>query len=76
MERLFTGTSSKLLCDHELGQLLEEKMTAEEQENIKVAGVATYKFLAMDLTNDLTNDSHEKDIKPRLVEALGRAPHE
>jgi DNA mismatch repair protein MSH5 len=72
MERLFTGTSSKLLCDHELGQLLEEKMTAEEQENIKVAGVATYKFLAM----DLTNDSHEKDIKPRLVEALGRAPHE
>ncbi|KAG1801295.1 DNA mismatch repair protein MutS [Suillus subaureus] len=62
---------SKLLGDHELGQLLEEEMTAEEQENIKAAGIATYKFLAM----DLTNDSHEKDIKPRLVEALGRAPH-
>jgi len=63
---------SKLLGDHELGQLLEEKMTAEEQENIKAAGIATYKFLAM----DLTNDSHEQDIKSRLVKALGRAPHE
>ncbi|KAG2361520.1 DNA mismatch repair protein MutS [Suillus spraguei] len=63
---------SKLLGDHELGQLLEEKMTVEEQENIKAAGIATYKFLAM----DLTNDSHEKDIKLRLAEALGRAPHE
>ncbi|KAG2033757.1 muts domain V-domain-containing protein [Suillus americanus] len=62
---------SKLLGDHELGQLLEEKMTADEQENIKAAGIATYKFLGM----DLTNDSHEKDIKSRLVEALGRAPH-
>jgi DNA mismatch repair protein MSH5 len=61
-----------LLGDHELGQLLEEKMTAEEQENIKAAGIATYKFLAL----DLTNDSHEKDIKPRLMEALGRVPHE
>lgn len=63
---------SKLLGDHELGQLLEEKMTVEEQENIKAAGIATYKFLAM----DLTNDSHEKDIKLRLVEVLGRVPHE
>ncbi|KAG2129489.1 DNA mismatch repair protein MutS [Suillus clintonianus] len=63
---------SKLLGDHELGQLLEEKMTAEEQENIKAAGIATYKFLAM----DLTNDSYEKDIKLGLVEALGRAPRE
>ncbi|KAG1765597.1 DNA mismatch repair protein MutD [Suillus placidus] len=63
---------SKLLGDHELGQLLEEKMTAEEHENIKAAGIATYKFLAM----DLTNDSHDKGIKPKLVEALGRAPHE
>ncbi|KAG1881991.1 DNA mismatch repair protein MutS [Suillus tomentosus] len=63
---------SKLLGDHELGQLLEEKMTAEEQENIKAAGIATYKFLAM----DLTNDSHEQDIKTRLAKALGRAPHE
>ncbi|KIK45627.1 hypothetical protein CY34DRAFT_22463 [Suillus luteus UH-Slu-Lm8-n1] len=63
---------SKLLSDHELGQLLEERMTAEEQENIEAAGIAAYKFLAM----DLTNDSHEKDIKPRLAEALGRAPHE
>ncbi|KAG1772449.1 DNA mismatch repair protein MutS [Suillus occidentalis] len=63
---------SKLLGDHELGQLLEEKMTAQEQENIEAAGIAAYKFLAM----DLTNDSHEKDIKPRLAEALGRAPHE
>ncbi|KAG2153131.1 DNA mismatch repair protein MutS [Suillus bovinus] len=63
---------SKLLGDHELGQLLEEKMTAEEQENIKAAGIATYKFLAM----DLTNDSHEKDIKSRLVKVLGRVHHE
>ncbi|KAG2102216.1 DNA mismatch repair protein MutS [Suillus discolor] len=63
---------SKLLGDHELGQLLEEKMTAEEQENIKAAGITTYKFLAMDLTNDF----HEQDIKSRLVKALGRAPHE
>lgn len=63
---------SKLLSDHELGQLLEEKMTTEEQEHIQAAGIAAYKFLAM----DLTNDSHEKDIKPRLAEALGWAPHE
>lgn len=59
---------SKLLADHELGQLLEEEMTTEEQQTIKAAGIATYKFLAMDLTSN-----QEKDIKLRLVEALGRA---
>ncbi|KAG1745988.1 DNA mismatch repair protein MutS [Suillus paluster] len=62
---------SKLVGDHELGQLLEEKMTTEEQEKIEAAGIATYRFLAMDLTND--QGSHEEDIKTRLVEALGRA---
>ncbi|OAX42862.1 hypothetical protein K503DRAFT_274375 [Rhizopogon vinicolor AM-OR11-026] len=62
---------SKLLNDHELAQLLEEKMTAEEQENIKVAGIAAYKFLAMDLTNDQA--SPETDIKSRLAEALDRS---
>ncbi|OJA09631.1 hypothetical protein AZE42_01410 [Rhizopogon vesiculosus] len=64
----------KLLNDHELAQLLEEKMTAEEQENIKVAGIAAYKFLAMDLTNDQA--SPKTGIKSRLAEALGRALHE
>jgi DNA mismatch repair protein MSH5 len=66
--QIFTGTSSKLLNDHELGQLLEEKMTVEEQESIRVAGIAAYKFLAMDLTNDQA--SPETDIKTRLAEAL------
>lgn len=74
LEQIFTGTLSKLLNNHELGQLLEEKITAEEQENIKVAGIAAYKFLAMDLTNDQA--SPERDIKSRLAEALDRALQE
>jgi DNA mismatch repair protein MSH5 len=74
LEQIFTGTLSKLLNDHELGQLLEEKMTTEEQDNIKVAGIAAYKFLAMDLTNDQA--SPERDIKSRLAEALDRALQE
>jgi DNA mismatch repair protein MSH5 len=62
------------LNDHELGQLLEEKMTVEEQDNIKVAGTVAYKFLAMDLSDDQA--SPDTDIKSRLAEALDRVLHE
>jgi len=74
LEKIFTTLSSKLLSDHELGQLLEEKMTAEEQDNIEIAGIAAYKFLAMDLTN--YQASPETDIKTRLAEVLDRVQHE
>ena len=66
----FWSKSSELLAKHELGKLLEEKMTDEERLDLQVAEEVARRFLEWDLTSD--EAVYQTGVKARLAEVLGR----
>ncbi|KAI9573599.1 DNA mismatch repair protein MutS [Boletus coccyginus] len=63
---------SELLVQHELGKLLEEKMTDEERLDLQAAEEVARRFLEWDLTSD--EAVYQTGVKARLAEVLGRLP--
>lgn len=66
----FQSQSSELLIKHELGKLLEERMTEEERLDLQAAEEVARRFLQWDLTSD--DASYQTGVKARLAEVLGR----
>ena len=66
----FRSQSSDLLAKHELGKLLEEKMTDEEKLDLQAAEEVARRFLEWDLTSD--EAVYQTGVKARLAEVLGR----
>lgn len=63
---------SHLLSRHELGQLLDEEMDAEERAELAAAEEVCRKFLAWDLTGEGGGEVVEGGVKAKLREVLGR----
>lgn len=63
---------SELLTNHELGKLLEEKMTDQERLDLQAAEEVARRFLEWDLTSD--EAVYQTGVKARLTEVLGRDP--
>ncbi|KAL1744418.1 DNA mismatch repair protein MutS [Schizophyllum fasciatum] len=59
--------TGRLLSTHELGQLLDEDMTAGEREELEEAEAVCRRFLAWDLRED-----DGEDVKSKLARVLGR----
>lgn len=68
----FRSRSSELLAKHELGKLLDERMTDEERLDLQAAEEVARRFLEWDLTSD--EALYQSGVKARLAEVLGREP--
>lgn len=68
----FWSQSSELLVQHELGKLLEEKMTDEERLDLQAAEEVARRFLEWDLTSD--EAVYQTGVKAQLAKVLGRHP--
>jgi DNA mismatch repair protein MSH5 len=62
---------SNLLSAHAVGELLDENMTPEEQQDLANAEAVCRRFLAWDLRTD-REDGDGKSVKGWLKEVLGR----
>jgi hypothetical protein len=60
---------SYLISMHELGQLLDEKMSDEERRDLEKAEAVCRKFLAWKLQDDR---EAQCDVKAKLAEVLGK----
>lgn len=68
----FRSRWSELLVQHELGKLLEEKMTDEERLDLQAAEEVARRFLEWDLTSD--EAVYQTGVKIQLAEVLRRGP--
>ncbi|CCM03560.1 uncharacterized protein FIBRA_05696 [Fibroporia radiculosa] len=62
---------SNLLSSHELGRLLDEDMTEDEQKDLENAEDVCRQFLAWDLTMDRDHYDGIGDVKRMLADVLG-----
>jgi DNA mismatch repair protein MSH5 len=58
-----------LISTHEIGKLLDERLTEEEIRDLEEAETVCRKFLTWDFQNEEDNDT---DVRAKLREVLGK----